>query len=442
MPIIDIDAHYQHKRILAFVATNLTLAASRAVVSALKLVVHVRSFDACAAGGPSDIEDRIAMQCACWADNDRALNRVHSRLAALVLCVASMFSGTTVARADALASAVYVRTDTDHTLVVSPRARASTRLGERTDVDVSYAADVWTSASVDIRASASKPVTEQRNELDFGMAHELDDVTLSGSYRYSSENDYESHGLSGGGAFNFADKNSTLALNAYLFQDTVGRSGDPTFSHALSTLGGRLSFTQVFDPNMLGQITYELVHLGGYQASAYRFVGIGGTGFGCEAAIWCLPEHEPSLRTRHAIAALLRRALGDHVSLGANYRFFTDDWGLTSHTVAAQLGIMLGTDSSLTFRYRFYVQSGVSFYAAIYQTLPSASTYTTRDREQSPMQDHRLGVDLQHKLPLGDGRMRLVISTGVGGDFYTYDNFVGLRQTSALELTLALALER
>jgi hypothetical protein len=359
------------------------------------------------------------------------------------LCVSAVLIAPSLARADALASAVFVRTDSDHTLVVSPRARASKRLDDdRTEIDVTYAADIWTSASIDIRASASKAVTEQRNELDFAASHELEDVTLNGSYRYSSENDYESHGFSGGGSFSFADKSSTIALNAYLFQDAVGRSGDPTFSRALSTVGGRLAFTQVLDPNMLGQVTYELVHLDGYQASPYRFVGIGGTGFGCVQAALCLPEHQPGLRTRHALAVLLRRALGDKVSLGGNYRFFIDDWGLQSHTAAAQLGIILGANTSLTLRYRFYLQSGVSFYAPVYQTLPTASTYTTRDREQSPMHDHRIGLDLQQKAPLGDGSMQLVVTTGVGADFYSYDNFVGLRQTSALELTLALALER
>ena len=335
-----------------------------------------------------------------------------------------------------------MRSDSDSTLVVSPRARASKRLGERTQVDATYAADIWTSASVDIRASASKPVTEQRNELDFALAHELDDITLTGSYRYSSENDYESHGVSAGSDFGFADKNSTLALGGYMFQDAVGKSGDPMFSRALSTLGGRVSFTQVFDPATLGQLTYELVHLDGYQASPYRVVGIGGTGFGCERASLCLPEHEPSLRTRHAIAGLLRRAFGDHVSLGANYRIFFDDWGLTSHTAAAQLGFMLGANSVLTLRYRFYLQSGVSFYSAVYQLPPALGTYTTRDREQSPMHDHRVGLEFQQRAPFGDGRMRLVVTTGLAADFYTYDNFVGLRETSALELTLALALER
>jgi hypothetical protein len=345
------------------------------------------------------------------------------------------------ARADGASTAVFVRDDTDQTLVVSPRARVSKHLAERTSVDVSYAADIWTSASVDIRASASKPVTEQRNELDFAGSQELDDITLGASYRYSSENDYESHGGSLSSSFDFASKSSTLALNAYIFQDSVGRSGDPNFDRGLFTIGARTSFTQVLDTSTLAQATYEIAHLDGYQASPYRFVGVGGTGFGCEGAYLCLPEHEPSQRTRHAFAALLRRGFGNVLSLGANYRFIVDDWGLTSHTLAAQLGLLPAANTLLTLRYRFYVQSGVRFYAAVYHEPPDPETFTTRDREQSPMHDHRIGLDLQQKVPLGNGDVRLSINAGVGLDFYSYDDFVGLESVTAYELTLAFGLE-
>jgi hypothetical protein len=366
----------------------------------------------------------------------------NARALSTLLC-AALASLPLLVRADALSSAVFVRTDTDHTVVISPRARVEKRVGDATSVDVSYAADVWTSASIDIRASASRPVTEQRDELDFALAHELEDVTLTGSYRYSVENDYESHGATAGGSLDLADKNTTLALNLYGFLDSVGRSGDPEFSRGLGTLGARLSFTQVLDTKTIAQATYEIAHLDGYQASPYRFVGIGGTGFGCLGAVECLAEHEPDARTRHAMAVLLRRALSDQISLGGNYRFFLDSWGLSSHTVAVQLGWTASADTSLALRYRFYTQDGVRFYKPVYETLPDKDQFTTRDREQSPMHDHRIGLDLQQKAAIGgDQGAVLVINAGVGGDFYTYDDFVGLKSTKALELTLALTLER
>jgi hypothetical protein len=58
------------------------------------------------------------------------------------------------------------------------------------------------------------------------------------------------------------------------------------------------------------------------------------------------------------------------------------------------------------------------------------------------MHDHRIGVDWQQKAPIGDKSTVLLLNIGVGGDFYSYDKFVGLTQTKALELTLSVTLEK
>src|SRR5262249_15468397 len=152
-----------------------------------------------------------------------------------------------------------------------------------------------------------------------------------------------SHGVNAGGALNLAEKNTTLALSTYVFEDTVGRAGDKTFARAVSTLGARASFTQVFDANMFGQLAYEPSYVRGYQTSPYRFVGIGptATGFGCQGALTCLREHVPDRRLRHALVAFVRRALSGQFSFGLDHRFYVDDWHLNSHTLAAQLAWLM-----------------------------------------------------------------------------------------------------
>jgi hypothetical protein len=344
--------------------------------------------------------------------------------------------------ADSLSSGVFIRTDSDSTLVVSPRVHVDKTL-DTTRVDVSYAADVWTSASVDIRASASLPVTEQRDELDIGVSHELDDLTLSGGYRYSVEHDYVSHGLSGGASLDLADNNSTVAISGYAFGDTVGKAGAPQIARGLVTVGSRLSFTQVLGTATLGQLTYEIGYLDGYQASPYRWVGILGNGFGCQGgAQYCVPEHEPDKRLRQTAALVIRQGLSDNLSIGATYRLYRDSWALLSHTLSAQLGWSPVDNSMLSLRYRYYWQTGVSFYRAIYQDASSRYGFTTRDREQSPMQDHRVGVDWEQKAMLDDDGSKLVFRCSVAGDLYSYANFVGLSQVRALELTFAISLEK
>lgn len=340
---------------------------------------------------------------------------------------------------DSLSSAVYVRTDSDHTVVVSPLARAHKRLFEDTAVDVTYVADVWTSASVDIRASASLPVTEQRNELEGTISHAFTDLTLAGTYRYSVENDYTSHGAFANASYDFADNNATFALQGFGLFDTVGRSGFPAFSRRLDTAGARLSFTQVIDSEMLAQLTYELAHMDGFQSSPYRKVGLDGTGFGCVDASLCLDEHEPTARTRHAAALVVRRALSSAFSVGATYRFIFDDWGLKSHTALLQLGLALGAESLLALRYRFYTQTGVDFYSRVYHSPMTPGAYRTRDREKSPMHDQRIALDWEQKAEIAND-LQLAITSSVAGSLFQYDDFVGLTHTYALELTLAVAL--
>src|SRR5262245_6636464 len=139
----------------------------------------------------------------------------------LLVLVCALWARTV--HADELASAVYVRTDSDETLVVAPRLHAQLPIEEATNLNFTYAVDVWTSASIDIMTSASKvPVTEQRDELDLAVDHAFEDVTLSGAYRYSTEPDYVSHGGSLGLSYDFADNNATVGAGVSGSSDSVG----------------------------------------------------------------------------------------------------------------------------------------------------------------------------------------------------------------------------
>jgi hypothetical protein len=283
-------------------------------------------------------------------------------------------------------------------------------------------------------------VTEQRDEIDVAVHHDFTDVKLDAAYRFSTEHDYTSHGVTLGGAYDFADNAATIDLSLHAIHDTVGMSGDPSFARGLNTFDGRLAFTQVIDTQMIAQLTYEMQAESGYQSSPYRYVVVGGTGFGCIGALTCLPEHTPTSRLRHGIALLVRRALTDDVSAGLTYRYYFDGWGLSSHTILADVGWNAADDTTFAFKYRFYTQGAVNFYQARYATIPDASIYTTRDRELSPLSYHRIAAELEQGLSFDGGRRRMAFTLGVGGSFYSYGDFIGLTSTKALEVTTAWVL--
>lgn len=366
---------------------------------------------------------------------------------ALAACLLSTCVFASSGHADDVATSLYIRNDSDTTLVVSPRTRVRTSLGERTRAELAYAIDIWTSASIDIRTAASRAVTEQRDEIDANLQHELTDLTLSGSYRYSTENDYESHTGSVSASLDMADNNTTLAANGYYGADVVGRAGDPGFARSLISLGGRLSLTQVIDPKTLVQGAYELGVLNGYQASPYRFVGFGGDGYGCRVAVLCLPEQVPEQRMRHALVIDGRRALSDSTSLGLGYRLYFDDWGLSSHTLQGVFSWLPDTESKLALHGRLYLQSAVDFYRRSYALGPEQSNLYTRDRELSALSSFKLGADYTRTFEIGSEGvlLRASIAAAVGG--FNYADFVGLTDTqtfldvSVLELTSAITVD-
>lgn len=339
-----------------------------------------------------------------------------------------------------LGSSLYIREDTDGTTVISPRLRVAGQATESTRLDASYTVDVWSSASIDIRTAATPRIYEQRDEVDLGASQLLDDLTLGGTYRYSKENDYESHGGSLSLSLDLADKATTLASAFSVSLDDVGRAGDPAFSRDLHTFGGRLGLTQVLDPETLLQLNYDLSYLRGFQSSAYRRV-LSAPTVTCEDQFGCREEAVPDERLRHAIALQARRSFGSSVSMGLGYRYYFDDWALSSHTVEAKLSFLPARETTLSLRYRFYVQGGADFFKPYYTDLTFTDTggYRTHDRELSPLMSHRIGLDSEQEFEFG--RMLLRGSIFAGLTHYDYDNFPGLTTVQAYEFTVALSTE-
>lgn len=360
---------------------------------------------------------------------------------ALVLSLLSILLGANTGHADEVATSLYIRTDSDTTVVVSPRARVRTSLGESTHAELAYAIDVWTSASIDIRTAASLSVTEQRDEINANLQHEFTDLTVTGNYRYSTENDYESHTGSGSLSYDMADNNTTLAVNGYVGSDVVGRAGDPGFARGLNSYGGRVSLTQVIDPKTLLQGAYELGVLDGYQASPYRFVGFGGDGYGCRGAVSCLPEQVPGQRMRHAFVLDGRRALSDTTSIGAGYRLYVDDWGLSSHTLQGVLAWLPDDASKLSLHGRIYFQSAVNFYQAAYAIGDEQKHLYTRDRELSSLSSYKLGANYTRTFEVGSDGILLRASLAAAVGMYSYSEFVGLTSVQMLELTAAITVD-
>ncbi|HEY2749193.1 MAG TPA: DUF3570 domain-containing protein [Polyangia bacterium] len=296
---------------------------------------------------------------------------------------------------DSFTAKTQIYTDSDHTTVVSPLAAISRDAWKGGTLSASYVADVVSSASVDVISNATSHMNDFRSEITAGLIQKLHNTTLSGSYVYSVENDYQSHNAELGLSQDFFEKNSTLAIGATFSANDVYRTGDQAFHRKLTVGGASVSWTQVLDRATIAQLSYTFSYGNGYWASPYRFVKVETPDL--SAIEFKVPETEPNARYRHAAVIGLNRHLFTDSAIQGDYRFYADNWGIESHTIQLRYFITWG-DLTLRLRERFYYQTGASFFRPHYTT-STLQPFVTADRELSTFWSNVAGFKVSWRLP-------------------------------------------
>jgi len=299
--------------------------------------------------------------------------------------------------------------DDDDTTVVTSLVDGDVRLPVPITLSAHALVDAVSSASVDVVSAATTRWTERRVELGATAIARVADTDATIGYTTSGENDWRSHAIELGLSRDFARKNTTLAAGYGYVDNQVGRSKDPMFSRTLTVHSGQVSITQVLGRRTLGSLAYTVQRSSGYHASPYRYVLVeDGTS---------RPETAPDTRLRHAITLRVLRAIGAGTSIDAQYRFYADDWGITSHTVTAAISRELTDRLDLRLRARGYYQGHAAFYEESY-AMPMM--YMTSDRELSTFWDAGGG------LRLGWHGDRLELSAKVDAVYYRFLDFARL----------------
>lgn len=258
--------------------------------------------------------------------------------------------------------------------------------------------DSITSASVASGASGS-PFTETRYEFGGDYLHRVGIFGVGGGVRFSSEPDYKSLFLTLRGRAELARRNTILDVTLSRGNDDVSNESaqgsglmEPIRGELATTLGS-LSLTQALSPLMVGALTYDLIHLSGYQENPYRTVSAGGV---------AVAERVPDVRWRHAVFGSLRRYVPPtRTVLFAGYRFYADDWGVVGHTPELRVIQEITPSLFVHLRARYYRQSGADFYKELYDSAdPEAEPFLTDDAKLGPMTTQTYGLKLELGLDL------------------------------------------
>jgi hypothetical protein len=349
-----------------------------------------------------------------------------ARSVAALLLLSSPAHATDVA----VSSKVQLYADNDKTVVVSPHVTATATLNSKTSISATYTEDVVSSASVDVRSSASPRIYDRRQELDVGVGQDIKGVQLGGSFSHSLERDYLSNGGSLTVSRDFFQKNLTASVRVGFMSNVVGRADDPLFQAPLTDWSSDLALTQTLTAKTLGQLNVTFAKSDGMNASPYRKVSVSGGRF-------VVPESEPASRTKLAAAVALKQYFGIFVG-HVDYRFYWDTFQLLSHTIDARLVLDLG-QLSLRLRYRFYVQNGAYFYKSSYDALQA---YVSADRELSPFSSHLFGLKAEwspRRTVRGGAQFRFDVKAE--GMYFSYNDFPRLQTRWALITQAGLAVD-
>ena len=184
----------------------------------------------------------------------------------------------------------------------------------------------------------------------------------------------------------------TVALTYVNGQATESASKTVIPSKSRNTYTASLSFSQIINQRMQGSISMDFVYMSGYLGLPFHRVYLN-TGKDTLETL-------PSQRVKLPIGLRLNYFLGDRIILRTYYRFYIDNWGMTSHTANIEVPIKLTPFFSISPFYRYYVQRAVNYFAP-YEKHSIDEQYYTSNYALSGFTSHMYGSGFRIAPPKG-----------------------------------------
>jgi hypothetical protein len=103
----------------------------------------------------------------------------------------------------------------------------------------------------------------------------------------------------------------------------------------------------------------------------------------------------PDARFKLPVGARFNYYLNEIISLRTYYRYYYDDWGITSHTANVELPIKISDKFTLYPTYRYYTQTAADYFAP-YEQLLSTNEFYTSDYDLSEFNSNQFGFGISY----------------------------------------------
>lgn len=282
---------------------------------------------------------------------------------------------------------LYHRYDGDDVTIHGPSVLLRKKIGKSFSVNGNYYVDMVSSASIDVRTTAS-PYEEERTQYSLGATYLHNKTTMNFGYTNSSENDFEANSIFFGISQDMFGDLTTISMSYGLGWDTVGQLGDEDFQEPVDRQSYGLGLTQILTRSFLVSLNFETITDEGYLNNpyrSYRFLLPGGGGVDFETEVY------PRTRTSNATSIQGRYYLPYRAALHGSYRYFTDTWGIVAHTGEIGYTHPWKNDWLFSLSARYYTQDQADFYADLFP-FENAQNFLARDKEMSSFNNTTVSV--------------------------------------------------
>lgn len=244
------------------------------------------------------------------------------------------------------------------------------------NIDANYeslsGASPWfTTAGVDgnpvVNLSGASGIRDRRSEISIGSRYYLENGSIGGNIGYSEEDDYRASYFGLNGERHFNDDATTVALGFSYSSDDIFPTDAAIFNRVKkddkSSSSAFISVSQVINQISTFQTALSLTEQSGFLSDPYK-----------------LRDVRPQDKTQIAWSNSYRRFFVDaDAAWHINYRFYHDDFGVSSHTFDMAWHQNIGSSFQLVPNLRYYSQSAADFFTNIDDFLNPLSEYQSSD---------------------------------------------------------------
>jgi len=270
---------------------------------------------------------------------------------------------------------------------------------------------------------------------------------------FSNEYDYSSIGFGGSITKLFNEKNTEVSLsaNAYFdtwkliypielrtpgnddddfnindFEITGNQNYNPGFTpfndKTRNSYSAGIAFSQILSKKLQIALLVDIVSQEGLLSTPYQRVYFADVDDSFIENFHLADDVErlPNTRIKIAAGGRLNYYINETFVLRTFYRYYSDDWGISSHTASIELPIKIGNKFTLYPSYRYYTQTQADYFAP-YNTHLSTREFYTSDYDLSGYDSNQFGFGITYTDVFTKSHIYKFGLKSIDLKFYQYD---------------------